>query len=117
MTYNDAVPADHYDRYGCDRYNGDPVSSFFAVSGREADAEIYSVSWKGFAGSSIWAVGCLLPEKCERFYRQPRYPGIAVDHPCSCASLVEKTNASVYCRRNCMLYVVGTVYFLRILAT
>lgn len=88
---------------------------FLAVSGREANAEIYPVSGKGFAFSSIWAVGCLLSEKCEYFYWQPWYPGIAGGYPCGCASPVEKTNAPVYCRRNSMLYAAGTVYFLVIL--
>lgn len=103
----DCCTASDHDCYYCTGHHADPLSAFFAVSGREAYAEIYSVSGKGAAARSVRDAGCILPEK--RASRQLRTAGDYFHWDCDNTSLLETADVVIHCRRHRMLYAAGAV--------
>lgn len=91
----------------CFRHDGDKVSAVPDLQGREADAEIHTISWESPAGSNLWHAGGLLPEKCGYSGRKPRFSGVDCDSYYGGASSVETSDVGINSRRNDMLYAVG----------
>ena len=102
--HSDFDTTDHNSCNGSTRHGGDPLSAFSYLPGREADAEICTVSWKSASGSSVRPAGYLLSEGCERFHWKSRHTGADLDHTCDPAPCVETADAPFYCRRDGVLY-------------
>ena len=90
-------------------YYGDEIFTVFGISGEPTDAEVHTVSRKGFAGGNFRHAGGVLPEKRKRIYRKSRLAGTDCDCAGGGASFMEAEYVTLHCGRNGMLYVAGAV--------
>ncbi len=109
----DIHPANHHHRHGNPRHRPHTFPALPYLPGGEAHTGIHSIPWKSASRGGLWHVGRLLPEKRERFHRQPRHPRTACPRRCRPAPPLEAADASFHRRRHCLLYAACAVYFLK----
>ena len=110
--HSDFDTTDHNSSNGSPGHGGDTFPAISYLPGREADAEVCTVSWESAPGGSIRTARHLLSEGCEYPHRKPRYPGVDRDIAGNHAACVEASDASLYCGWYSVLYAAGAGGFL-----
>ena len=109
VAEDDIDTTGYYNRDGGTGNGADPFPALPALSGREAHAQIHTVSRKSTAFGGIWTAGGVLPEECQPVFGQPWDTGVYFDRGSGSASSVEAADADIHSGRDCLLHAAGTI--------
>lgn len=109
---DDIDAADHYDCGLHFRDDADSVSPVFHFFRKKAGAAIYPISRKGAARRDFWYADRLLPKGRQRIDRHTCRSGADFDRGRRRAAFLEKADAFIYRRWDCLLYAADTIFIL-----
>lgn len=109
---DDIDAADHHDCGLHFRDDADSISPVFHLFRKKTGAAIYPISRKGVARRDFWYADHLLLKGRQRIDGHTCRSGADFDRGRRRAAFLEKADAFIHCRRNCVLYAADTIFLL-----
>lgn len=107
MVCHDDSGTSYYNCALCYGYDGNQIFAVSYFSGKQADAKVCTIPWKGVAGSDFRNARGILLKKRKCTGGKSRFAGIDCDYTGGSASFVETEYVTFHCGGDGVLYVVS----------